>query len=111
MQTPSEQPTIIDVSTQRVLSGTLTVAKQLGAMVLTYKGEDVADTILRFAREYRVSHIVMGYPGEIPFSKGLVGKKSIVDQLIKKSRGITVVLPDNVAVIMNDCSHDYRILW
>jgi len=111
VQTPSEEPTIIDASTQRVLSGTLTLAKQLGAMVFTYKGEDVADTILRFARESRVSHIVMGYPGEIPLSKGPVGKKSIVDQLIKKSSGITVVLPDNVAVIMSDCSHDYRILW
>ena len=92
VQTPSEEPTIIDASTQRVLSGTLTLAKQLGAMVFTYKGEDVADTILRFAREYRVGHIVLGYPGEIPFWKRLVGKKSIADQLIKKSRGITVVL-------------------
>jgi len=68
-------------------------------MVFTYRGEDVADTILRFAREYRVSHIVLGYPGEVPFSKRLVGKKSIVDELIKKSRGITVVLTDNVTII------------
>jgi len=99
VQTPSEEPTIIDASTQRVLSSTLTLAKQLGAMVFTYKGEDVAGTILRFAREYRVSHIVLGYPGEVPFSKRLVGKKSIVDELIKKSRGITVVLTDNVTII------------
>ncbi len=99
VQTPSEEPTIIDASTQRVLSSTLTLAKQLGAMVFTYKGEDVADTILRFAREYRVGHIVLGYPGEVPISKGLVGKKSIVDQLIKKSRGITTVLTDNVTII------------
>lgn len=99
VQTPSEEPTIIDASTQRVLSSILTLAKQLGAMVFTYKGEDVADTILRFAREYGVGHIVLGYPGEVPFSKRLVGKKSIVDELIKKSRGITVVLTDNVTII------------
>ena len=97
VQTPSEEPTIIDASTQRVLSSTLTVAKQLGAMVFTYKGEDVADTILRFAREYRVGNIVLGYPGEIPFWKRLVGKRSTVDQLIKKSSGITFVLLDTRA--------------
>lgn len=94
VQTPSEEPTIIDASTQRVLSSTLTLAKQLGAMVFTYKGEDVADTILRFAREYRVGHIVLGHPGEIPAWKRLLGKKSTVERLIKKSRGITVVVLD-----------------
>ena len=94
VQTPSEEPTIIDASTQRVLAGNLTLAKQLGAMVFTYKGEDVADTILRFAREYRVGHIVLGYPGEIPFWKRLIGTKSTVDHLIKKSSGITIVMLD-----------------
>ena len=62
VQTPVEEPTTIDAGIQRVLAGTLTLAKQLGAMVFTYKGEDVADTILRFAREYRVGHIVIGSP-------------------------------------------------
>jgi two-component system, OmpR family, sensor histidine kinase KdpD len=94
VQTPSEEPTIIDASTQRVLSSTLTLAKQLGAMVFTYKGEDVADTILRFAREYRVGHIVLGHPGEIPIWKRLLGKQSTVERLIKKSRGITLVVLD-----------------
>ena len=54
VQTPSEEATVIDAQVQRLLSDTLTLAKQLGAMVFTYKGEDIADTILRFAGEYRV---------------------------------------------------------
>jgi two-component system sensor histidine kinase KdpD len=49
VQTPSEEATIIDTQVQRYLSDTLTLAKKLGAMVFTYKGEDVADTILRFS--------------------------------------------------------------
>jgi two-component system, OmpR family, sensor histidine kinase KdpD len=94
VQTPSEEPTVIDAHTQRILSSTLTLAKQLGAMVFTYKGEDVADTILRFAQEYRVGHIVLGSPGKVPFWKRLFGKKSVVERLIKKPRGVTVVVLD-----------------
>jgi two-component system sensor histidine kinase KdpD len=94
VQTPSEAPTIIDAATQRVLAGTLTLAKQLGAMVFTYKGEDVADTIVRFAREYRVGHIVMGSPSEIPWWKRLLGRKSILERLIHSTEGINIVVVD-----------------
>jgi two-component system sensor histidine kinase KdpD len=94
VQTPLEEPTLIDAHTQRILSSTLTLAKQLGAMVFTYKGEDIADTILRFAREYRVGHIVLGYPGPIPFWKRLLGKESVVERLFSKASGITIVVVD-----------------
>lgn len=94
VQTPSEEPTVIDVHTQRALSGTLTLAKQLGAMVFTYKGEDIAETLLHFAEEYRVGHIVLGTPGPIPFWKRITGKTSIVEKLIRRAHGITVVVLD-----------------
>ena len=51
---------------QRQVADTLTLAKQLGAQVFPYKGEDVVETILHFAREYRVGHIVIGKPGPLP---------------------------------------------
>ncbi len=69
VQTPKEEATVIDSVTQRLISNTLTIAKQLGATVFTYKGEDVADTILRFAKEYRVGHIVVGSPAKRSFWK------------------------------------------
>jgi two-component system, OmpR family, sensor histidine kinase KdpD len=94
VQTPSEEPTVIDAYTQRILSSTLTLAKQLGAMVFTYKGEDIPDTMLRFAREYRVGHIVVGHPGDVPLWKKWLGKKSLVEELIAKARGITIVVLD-----------------
>jgi two-component system, OmpR family, sensor histidine kinase KdpD len=97
VQTPSEEPTVIDAQTQRLLLSTLTLAKQLGAMVFTYKGEDVADTILRFAKEYRVGHIVMGSPGKAPLWNRLLGRKSVVERLIKNPRGITVVVLDTTS--------------
>ena len=94
VQTPSEDATVIDAKTQRFVSNTLTLAKQLGAMVFTYKGEDIADTLLRFAKEYRVGHIIIGRPTLKPFWKGFGKNKNIVKNLIKNARGITLIVLD-----------------
>jgi two-component system sensor histidine kinase KdpD len=94
VQTPSEEPTVIDAHTQSTLSGTLTLAKQLGAMVFTYKGEDIPDTILRFAREYRAGTIVVGSPTPVPAWKRWMGERSTVDRLIHDARGMAVVVLD-----------------
>ncbi len=94
VQTPSEEATAIDAKTQRFVSNTLTLAKQLGAMVFTYKGEDIADTLLRFAKEYRVGHIVIGRPILKPFWKRFGKNKNIVKNLIKNARGITLIVLD-----------------
>ena len=92
VQTPSEEATVIDSRTQRLLSGVLTLAKELGAMVFTYKGEDIAGTILRFAREYQVGHIVTGSPVRLSFWEKLMGKKSIPEFLMEQASGVTIVV-------------------
>jgi two-component system sensor histidine kinase KdpD len=94
VQTPSEEATVIDAQVQRYLSDTLTLAKQLGAMVFTYKGEDIADTILRFAAEYRVGHIVVGKTRKKPVWKRIGRNKALVDDLIKGAKGITIIVLD-----------------
>jgi two-component system sensor histidine kinase KdpD len=94
VQTPSEEPTAIDARTQRLLADTLTLANQLGATVFTFKGQDIADTILRFAREYRVGNVVIGRPRPIPWWKKLTGGRSVASQLIEKSGGVTVIVVD-----------------
>jgi two-component system sensor histidine kinase KdpD len=94
VQTPSEDAVVIDSRTQRLLSGVLTLAKELGAMVFTYKGEDIAGTILRFAREYQVGHIVTGSPARVSFWKRIMGKKSIHELLMEQARGVTIVVLD-----------------
>jgi two-component system sensor histidine kinase KdpD len=94
VQTPSEEPTVIDAKTQRLLSDTLTLANQLGAMVFTFKGQDVTDTILRFAREYRVGQIVIGRPSPLPWWKRVLGQRSVAEQLIHRAQGVTVVVVD-----------------
>jgi len=99
VQTFREHPTVIDAATQRILSNTLTLAQQLGAIVFTYKGDDIVKTLLQFAKEYRVGHIVIGTPGrKLPFWRRLMGEASIVEQLIAEGRDITIVVLDTKAI-------------
>jgi two-component system sensor histidine kinase KdpD len=78
-----------------MLSNNLALAQQLGATVFTYRGDDVVKTILQFAKEYLVGHIVIGAPGERPtFWRRMTGKRSISERLIAEGLGITVVVVD-----------------
>jgi two-component system sensor histidine kinase KdpD len=94
VQTPAEEPTVIDTHTQQIISSTLTLAKQLGAIVFTYKGEDVVRTLLQFTKEYRVGHIVIGSPRPRSLWERLRGKAGIVDRLIHEAKGVTVTVLD-----------------
>jgi two-component system, OmpR family, sensor histidine kinase KdpD len=95
VQTSSESPTKIDSETQRVLSNALTLAQQLGATVFTYKGDDIVKTILQFAKEYRVGHVVVGRSGsQLPLWKRLSGKATLVQRLVEEAKGTTVVVLD-----------------
>ena len=99
VQTSRENPTVIDATTQRMLANTLTLAQQLGATVFTYKGDDVVKTLLQFAKEYRVGHIVIGTPGrKMPFWQRLRGERSIVERLVTEGTGVTVVVLDTKAI-------------
>jgi two-component system sensor histidine kinase KdpD len=94
VQTPAEEPTVIDAHTQQIISSTLTLAKQLGAIVFTYKGEDVVRALLQFAKEYRVGHVVIGSPRPRSSWEKLRGKTGIVNHLIHKAKGVTVTVLD-----------------
>jgi len=97
VQTPSEEATVIDVQTQRFISDTLALAKQLGAMVFTYKGEDIVRTLLQFAKEYRVGHIVIGSPTPRSLWERVRGKTGIVDRLIHEGKGVDITVLDTRA--------------
>ncbi len=107
VQTPAEEPMVIDTHTQQIISSTLTLAKQLGAIVFTYKGEDVVRTLLQFAKEYRVvrtllqfakeyrvGHIVIGSPRPRSLWERFRGKTGIVDRLIHEAKEFTVTVLD-----------------
>jgi len=94
VQTLDEEPTVIDATRQRLLADTLTLANQLGATVFTLKGQDVCDTLIRFAKEYQVAHMILGKPHAVPWWKRLGKGKGLVAKLLANSAGITVTLID-----------------
>lgn len=97
VQTLGEDPTVIDATRQRLLADTLTLANQLGATVFTLKGEDVADTLARFAAEYRVGHIILGKPHPRPWWSKAFRKREVLPDLLAKTAGSTVLLIDTRA--------------
>jgi two-component system sensor histidine kinase KdpD len=94
VQTREEEATVIETRTQRMISETLSLAKQLGAMVFTYKGEDIAQTILGFAEEYRVGHIVIGRPSPAHFWQKLWRRKNVVQRVLENAKGSSVIVVD-----------------
>jgi two-component system sensor histidine kinase KdpD len=95
VQTASERPPAIDGNMQKIISNTLSLAKQLGAMAFTYRGEDVVKTVLEFAKEYRVGHIIVGSSDKkLSFWRRIFGKPKPVNQLIRESKNHTIVVVD-----------------
>jgi two-component system sensor histidine kinase KdpD len=54
----------------------------MGGLVIVLKGEDVAEALVAFAREYGITHIVVGRPGKKrPWQ---VFKRSLHDVLLEE---------------------------
>lgn len=95
VQMSSENPILIDAETQRILSNTLSLAKELGATVFTYRGNDLVQTLLTFAKEYRVGHLIIGKPGKkVPFWRRLLGSSSLVERLVEEGKNLTLIILD-----------------
>ena len=105
VQTAREAPTAIDAATQRQLAGTLSLAAELGATVFTFRGDDIVATIVQFAREHRVGHVVVGGPGRRPpWRDRLRGRGTLVERLVEAGAGLSVVVLDTRRVPGNAAS-------
>lgn len=60
VQTPHERVERIDAATQRRVTDSLTLAQQLNGVPMQFSGTSVAGAIAAFAREYGITHIVLG---------------------------------------------------
>ena len=96
VQTSRESATQIDAATQRHLNNTLELARQVGATVFTYQSDDIVKTILQFAREHRVGHIIIGPSGcRLPFWKRLLGKTTLLEQLSLENHDFKLIVTEN----------------
>jgi two-component system sensor histidine kinase KdpD len=60
VRTPSESAVRIDAAAQRNVSDILETAQKMGGLVISLKHENVATALIAFAREYGITHIVLG---------------------------------------------------
>lgn len=74
---------------QTRLQRNLTLARELGAEVITTSDQDIVSAILRVARQHNVTQIVVGKPVGIR-SFGLLGGTSMLSRLIRESGNIDV---------------------
>ena len=92
IQTPAEDLTRTDAATHRILGKNLELAQQLGGIPMTFRGRDVASTILAFAREYGIKVIVMG-KSHRPWHRRLWGG-SVLERLLRETDGMDVMIVD-----------------
>ena len=96
VQTSRESAVRIDAATQRHLNNTLELARQLGATIFTYKSDDIVQTILQFAKEHQVGHIIMGPSGRpVPFLQRLCGKRSLLERLTEQNYDFKIVVMEH----------------
>jgi len=83
----------MELSAQRHLEETLSLAHKLGASVVTLQGEDIADTLLAFAEQYGVGLFVVGRPRKLPWWKRFL-RSSVAEDLVRTARGVSIEVCD-----------------
>ncbi len=83
----TSQPLSDDVKAQ--LAHNLTLARELGAEVITTAGDDIVHALVRVAREHNVTQIIVGKPDRRAFFDLFRGG-SLVDRLIRASGDLDV---------------------
>ena len=76
---------------QETLRKNMNLARQLGAAVVSIPAEDVAETVLRYARTNNVSQIVLGKSG-LSTRRGAFTRRSVTDRILAGSGDIDVAV-------------------
>lgn len=90
IQTPQEDLTRIKAAVQRQISNTLVLVQQLGGTPMTFKGSSVAATIVAFAREYGITHVVLGRTRQRWYRRLL--ERTVLDQVLHELPNVDVLV-------------------
>ena len=90
VRTPEESAIKISAEDQRRVTDTLETAQKMGGLVISLKGEDVAQALAAFAREYGITHIVIGRPGRKKLWK--LFESALHDRLLKELPSVDFVI-------------------
>ncbi len=80
----------IDAADQRRVTDTLETAQKMGGLVFSMKGEDVAQALISFAREYGITHIVIGRPGRRRLKR--LFKRALHEKLLEQLPDVDLVV-------------------
>jgi len=90
VRTDKEAPDKVLAETHRRLTDTLEIAQKMGGTVLVLKSNRIADALASFAKDYGITHIIMGK------SHPRTGLRrffpSLVDRLSPSLKGIDIIL-------------------
>ncbi len=90
VRTPSESAIKIAAAAQRHVAETLETAQKMGGLVIVLKNEDVSGALISFAREYGITHLVLGRPG--PRTLPNIFRRHLHDTLIEKLGDVDIVV-------------------
>jgi two-component system sensor histidine kinase KdpD len=89
VRTPNESAVNIDAAVQRQIADTLEAAQKMGGLVISLKHENVAQALISFAKEYGITHIVLGRPGKKSFR---LFNRALHDELIRELSDVDLVI-------------------
>jgi two-component system, OmpR family, sensor histidine kinase KdpD len=89
VRTPNESAVNIDAAVQRQIADTLEAAQKMGGLVISLKHENVAQALISFAKEYGITHIVLGRPGKKSFR---LFNRALHDELIRELPDVDLVI-------------------
>jgi two-component system sensor histidine kinase KdpD len=95
IQTPTEEIHRIDAATQRQITNALTLTHQMGGTPMTFKGSDIVAAIATFAKEYGITHIVLGRSQRPRYRRWFA--PSILDRLLEVIPEVDVIVVGNPA--------------
>lgn len=90
VQTPRERTERVDAATERRVADTLEQARLANGIPMQFRGTDVAAAVAGFAREYGITHIVVGRSERSGLWAWL--GPSLIDRIVRAAPTATVVV-------------------
>src|SRR5258708_30832292 len=88
VETSDEEPGRIRPETYAILQENIRLAERLGAQVVKLKGNDVADQLLKFARENEITHVIFGQSARSPWQ--IIWKGSGINRFLSEVKEAAV---------------------
>lgn len=92
VETPDEEAGRIDPEVYATLEENIRFAKSLGAQVVKLKSNNVADALLNYARENKITHVIFGQSARSRWE--IIWKGSIINRFLREVKDAAVhVIP------------------